>query len=52
MIMDSSSSSFFFFFLHTLPSTIAFRLECVLFYQLYAEITKYFDEERLGSVPI
>ena len=28
-----------FFFLHTLPSPIAFRLEYVLFYQIYANIT-------------
>ena len=30
-----------FFFLHTLPSTIAFRLECVLFCHIYAEITTF-----------
>ena len=31
-----------FFFLHTLPSTIAFRLEYVLFYQFYTKITTFF----------
>ena len=34
------------FFLHTLPSTIAFRLEYVLFYQFYAKITTFFDQEK------
>ena len=38
-----------FFFLHTLPSTIAFRLECVLFYQFYAKITTFFDQEKFGT---
>ena len=40
------------FFLHTLPSTIASRLECVLIDQLYAEIATFSHEEMLGSVPI
>ena len=35
-----------FFFLHTLPSTIAFRLEYVLFYQLYAKITTFFSIKK------
>ena len=35
-----------------IPSTIAFRLECVLFDQLYAEIAIFFDEEMFGSVAI
>ena len=30
-----------FFFLHILPSAIAFGLEYVLFYQIYAEITTF-----------
>ena len=30
-----------FFFLHTLPSTIAFRLEYMLFYHINAEITTF-----------
>ena len=37
-------------FLHTLPSTIAFRLEYVLFDQFYTEITVFFDQEMFGSV--
>ena len=36
------------FFLHTLPSTIAFRLEYVLFYQFYAKMTTFFDQEKFG----
>ena len=36
-----------FFFLHILPSTIAFRLEYVLFYQFYAKITTFFDQEKV-----
>ena len=43
---------FFFFFLHTLSSTITFRLEFVLFYQIYAQITTFSDQEIFGSVPI
>ena len=38
-----------FFFLHTLPSTIAFRLEYVLLYQFYAKITTFFDQEKFGT---
>ena len=30
-----------FFFFHTLLSTIAFRLECMLFYQIYTKITTF-----------
>ena len=41
-----------FFFLHTLPSTITFRLEYVLFYQIYAEITIFFNQEMFDSVPV
>ena len=41
-----------FFFLHTLPSTIAFRLEYVLFYQLYAKITTFFYQETFGTAPL
>ena len=40
------------FFLHTLPSTIAFRLEYVLFYQFYAKITTFFDQERFGTAAL
>ena len=35
-----------FFFLHTLFSTIAFRLEYVLFYQFYAKITTFFSIKK------
>ena len=41
-----------FFFLHTLPSTIAFRLENVLFYQFYAKKTTFFDQEKFGIAPL
>ena len=41
-----------FFFLHTFPSTIAFRLEYVLFYQFYAKITTFFDQEMFGTAPL
>ena len=41
-----------FFFLHTLPSTIAFRLEYVLFYQFYTKITTFFDQEKFGTTPL
>ena len=41
-----------FFFLHTLPSTIAFGLEYVLFYQFYAKITTFFDQEKFGTAPL
>ena len=40
------------FFLHTLPSTIALRLECALFYQFYAKITTFFDQEKFGTAPL
>ena len=46
------NSHYGFFFLHTLPSTIAVRLECVLFYLFYAEITTFFNQEMFGSFPI
>ena len=38
-----------FFFLQTLPSTIAFKLEYVLFYQFDAKITTFFDQEKFGT---
>ena len=41
-----------FFLLHIVPSTIAFRLEYVLFYQTDADLTTIFDQEMFGSVPI
>ena len=41
-----------FYFLHTLLSTIAFRLEYVLFYQFYAKITTCFDQEKFGTTPL
>ena len=41
-----------FIFLYTLPSTIAFRLEYVLFYQFYTKITTFFDQERFGTAPL
>ena len=41
-----------FFFLHTLPSTIAFRLEYVLFYQFYTKITTFFDQAKFGTAPL
>ena len=40
-----------FFFLHTLPSTIAFRLEYV-FYQVYAKITTFIDQEKFSTAPL
>ena len=40
------------FFLHTLPLTVAFRLEYVLFYQFCAKITKFFDQEKFGTAPL
>ena len=43
IIMDS--------FLHTLPSTIAFRLEYVLFDQFYAKTT-FFDQEKFSTAPL
>ena len=43
-IMDS------FFFLHTLSSIMAFRLEYVLFYQFYAKITTFFNQEKFGRL--
>ena len=36
-----------FFFLHTLPLTITFRLEYVLFHQFYAKITTFFIKKSL-----
>ena len=41
-----------FFFLHTLPSTIAFRFEYVLFYQFYAKITTFLDQEKFDMAPL
>ena len=41
-----------FFFLRTLHSTIAFRFEYVLFYQFYARITTFFDQEKFGTAPL
>ena len=37
--------------MHTLPSTIAFRLEYVLFYQFCAKIA-FFDQEKFGTAPL
>ena len=41
-----------FYFLHILPSTIAFRLEYILFYQFYSKITTCFDQEMFGLAPV
>ena len=41
-----------FFFLHTLSSIIAFKLEYVLFYQFYTEITTFFDQEKFATAPL
>ena len=38
--------------MHTLPSTIAFRREYVLFYQSYAKITTFFYQEKFGTAPL
>ena len=43
---------YWFFFLHTLPSTITFRLECVLFYQFYVKMTTFFDKKKFGMAPL
>ena len=40
-----------YFSLHTLPSTVAFRLEYVLFYQFYDKITTFFHQEKFGMAP-
>ena len=40
------------FFLHKLLLTIAFRLEYVLFYQVYAKITTIFDQEIFNLAPL
>ena len=40
------------FFLHTLPLTIAFRLEYVLFYQFYCKTTTFFNQEKFGTAPL
>ena len=37
--------------MHILPSTIAFRLEYMLFYQFYTEIT-FFDQEKFCTAPL
>ena len=39
-------------FLHTLPSTIAFRHEYVLFYRVYAKITTFFNQEKFGTATL
>ena len=43
-----------FFFLHSPPLTIAFRLEYVLFYHIYAKIylTTFFDQEKFSTAPL
>ena len=41
-----------FFFLQNLPSTTAFRLEYVLFYQFYAKITTFFNQEKFSTAPL
>ena len=41
-----------FFYLYILLSTIAFRLEYVLFYQFCAKITTCFDQEMFGSASL
>ena len=43
-IMDSFSC--------ILYSTIAFRLGSVLFYQVYAKITTFFDQKKFGTAPL
>ena len=40
------------FILHTLHSTVAFRLEYVLFYQFYGKITTFFDQKKFGTAPL
>ena len=40
------NNNYRFFFLHTLLSTIAFRLEYVLFYQFYAQNNYFFFRSR------
>ena len=52
--MRTSQPLYGFFFLHTLPLTIAFRLEVVLFYQFYPEIhvTTFFSQEMFSSLPV
>ena len=42
---------YWFFFLHTLSSTIVFRLEYLLFYQLYTEITTFSIKKCLVRLP-
>ena len=39
------------FFLHTFPSTIAFKLKYVLFYQFYAKIDFFFSVKKCGLAP-
>ena len=43
---------YWFFFLQTLPSTTAFRLEYVLFYQFYTKITTFFNQEKFDMAPL
>ena len=38
--------------MHTLRSKVAFRLEYVLYYQFYAKITTFFDQEKFGMAPL
>ena len=38
--------------IHTLPSTVAFRFEYVLFCQVYAKIATFFDQEKFGTAPL
>ena len=40
------------FSLHTLPSTIGFRLEYVLFCQFFAKITTFSDQDKFGLAPL
>ena len=50
--MIGTTNHYGFFFLHTLPSTIVVRLKYVLFYQFYAKITIFFDQEKFGTAPL
>ena len=45
--MDSFSCILFLRQLH-----LEFRLEHVLFYQFYTEITTFFDKEKFGTAPL
>ena len=49
---SASNNPYVLYFLHTVPTTIVFKLEYVLFYQFYAELSIFSIKTCSVSAPI